>query len=99
MLINTNQLVSLVDLRNKAGDLVTKAKSGMTFYVTDKGNIMAKLSPVNDIYQQKNVFDRMDALIKKASKLKFTDNRDSTIIIREMRDQRSEYLLNRDSLK
>ncbi len=88
MLINTNQLVSLVDLRNKAGDLVTKAKSGMTFYVTDKGNIMAKLSPVYDIYQQKNVFDRMDALIKKASKLKFTDNRDSTEVIREMRDTR-----------
>lgn len=88
MLINTNQLISLMDLRYKAGDLVAKAKSGMTFYVTDKGNIMAKLTPVNDIYQQKSVFDRMDALIKKASKLKFTDKRDSTEIIREMRDTR-----------
>lgn len=88
MLINTNQLVNLVDLRNRAGYLVTKANSGMTFYVTDKGNIMAKLSPVNDIYQQKNVFDRMDALIKNAPKLKFADNRDSTEVIREMRDTR-----------
>ena len=99
MLINTNQLISLMDLRTKAGDFVTKAKSGMTFYVTDKGNIMAKLSPVINISNQKSVFDRMDALIKRSANLKFSDNRDSTIIIREMRDQRSEYLLNRDNPK
>lgn len=97
MLINTNQLISLMDLRYKAGDFVAKAKSGMTFYVTDKGNIMAKLSPVVNSINQKSVFDRMDALIKRSSNLKFSDNRDSTITIREMRDQRSKYLLNRDN--
>lgn len=78
-----------MDLRNKAGDFVAKAKSGMTFYVTDKGNIMAKLSPVTENSKgRKNVFDRMDALIKRSANLKFSDNRDSTEIIREMRDNR-----------
>lgn len=87
MLIDTNQLVSLVDLRSKAGDLVAKAKSGMTFYVTDKGQLMAMISPI----PAKTVtgpFDRIDALRKRMAKVKFTDNRDSTEVIREMRDSR-----------
>lgn len=87
MLINTNQLVSLVDLRNKAGDLVTKAKSGMTFYVTDKGQLMAMISPIpaNNVTSP---FDRIDAIRKRLKNAKFADNRDSTEIIREMRDSR-----------
>lgn len=88
MLINTNQLISLMDLRTKAGDCVSRASQGITFYITDKGRLMAMLSPIKTSDSRQKAFEKMDALIKRAKDLKFTDDRDSTIIIREMRDNR-----------
>lgn len=88
MLIDTNQLISLMDLRTKAGDYIQRANQGVTFYITDKGRLMAMLSPVKTSDNKQRAFEKMNALIKRANDLKFTDNRDSTIIIREMRDTR-----------
>lgn len=87
MLINTNQLISLVDLRNKAGDVMQKTKSGMIFYVTDKGQLMGMISPI-PTQTKTGPFDRIGVLREKMAKVKFTDNRDSTEVIREMRDTR-----------
>lgn len=89
MLINTNQLVSLVDLRINAGSIVAKAKSGMIFYITDKGNLMAKLTPIEEVFSGSfNFFTEMDALIEKSAKSNKTKKKDSTKAIREMRDNR-----------
>lgn len=89
MLIDTNQLVSLTKLRKAIGDYVSKAKSGSVFYITEKGEIQAMITPVrkeNDC--ENDFFTKMDDLRKRAENVRFTDKRDSTEIIREMRDKR-----------
>lgn len=98
MLINTNQLISLTQLRLSAGKLLDQTQSGKTFIVMEKGKIKGAIVPASTVLGSTtdNFFTKMDALRKKFSKIKFADNRDSTQIIREMRDERSQYLLKRD---
>ncbi|MDO8515480.1 MAG: hypothetical protein Q7S14_03190 [bacterium] len=92
MLINTNQLVNLTNLRNDIGNYVDQAKNGQIFYITEKGQLTAALVPlqvISDVKPEEKFFVKIEDLRKRFAKMKFADNRDSTVIIREMRDQQA----------
>lgn len=89
MLIDTRQLVSLTKLRGAVGEYVSQVKSGAVFYVTEKGRIQAMISPVRtQDNTQCDFFTTIDSLREKSAKIEFADKRDSTQIIRKMRDSR-----------
>lgn len=89
MLIDTRQLVSLTKLRGAIGDYVSQAKTGAVFYITEKGMIQAMISPVRiQSDGQDDFFTRIENLRKKFTKVAFVDKRDTTQLVREMRDSR-----------
>lgn len=98
MLINTQQIVNITDMRGMLGNIVERAEHGEMYLISKKGSIKAALVPLSFVekkYEKENVMDRIVSVRSGIDNdLKTTKNtvRDSTDVIREQREARSRML-------
>lgn len=93
MLIDTNQIIQLTDLRLRLSEIIDAVYRGKSFIVTEKGKIKAKLIPM----QEKNteVFTRIDQIAARIDKQLRMKKKvwNSVELIRKMREDRTKHVL------
>lgn len=97
MLIDTNQIIQLTDLRLRLSEIINAVYEGKTFIVTEKGKIRAKIIPAETVEK-----DRRHRLVAEINQIRrkndhyFTKSKkvwNSVDVIRKMRDERTRHLL------
>lgn len=97
MLIDIRQLISLTKLRQQTATTLGQVKQGQKFWISDRGKVVAVLSPVEKpTISREEAFKKIQQLQKRMDQ---AGNRskgkiwNSTEAIRKMRDERSKKLL------
>ncbi len=97
MLIDTDQIIQLTDLRSRLSEIIDAVYQGKTFIVTEKGKIKARIIPAQNSNKKKRMrlFDEIielrnknDEYFKKSKKVW-----NSVEVIRKMRNDRTRHIL------
>lgn len=98
MLIDTNQIVQKTDLRLKLSQVFARITSGETLFITERGQIKAKIQPIrNKMIDRKKVLREIIGLRKQIDReFRKSGKRvwNSVEIIRKMRNERARRLWN-----
>ncbi|MBU1085451.1 MAG: type II toxin-antitoxin system prevent-host-death family antitoxin [Candidatus Beckwithbacteria bacterium] len=86
MLINTNQVVTKTDLRMNLAEIMAAVKNGEEKIISERGKIIARMTPVKKSKKNSNLIREYESLSKKLSK--YSSKLDSTAFVRKMRDER-----------
>ncbi|PIZ66801.1 hypothetical protein CO051_03970 [Candidatus Roizmanbacteria bacterium CG_4_9_14_0_2_um_filter_39_13] len=99
MLIDHNNLVQKTELRQNLAQILARVYKGDTLFISDRGTVKAKITLVeSEIDKKKKIKKIMKELNKIRDQLADVGwgKEDSTMAIRKMREERSQYLLDRD---
>lgn len=99
MLIDHNSIVQKTDLRQNFAQILSRVYKGETLFISDRGNVRAKITLVeNNADKMEKVERMMKELQKIRNQLSESGwgKEDSVAMIRKMRKERSQYLFNRD---
>ncbi|OGK10204.1 hypothetical protein A2767_02015 [Candidatus Roizmanbacteria bacterium RIFCSPHIGHO2_01_FULL_35_10] len=93
MLIDTNQIIQLTDLRSRLSEIIDAVYQGKSFIITEKGKIKARIIPT--LEKSNDVFDRIEKIATRIDKhlKKKTKVWNSVDLIRKMRQNRTKHLL------
>ncbi|OGK23561.1 hypothetical protein A2954_02485 [Candidatus Roizmanbacteria bacterium RIFCSPLOWO2_01_FULL_37_12] len=98
MLIDTNQIIQLTDLRTRLSEIIDAVYQGKSFIITEKGRIKAKIIPADltEKKRKRELFKEITELRKKNdSYFKKSKGKvwNSVEVIRKMRDDRTKHFL------
>ncbi|MDP4011317.1 MAG: type II toxin-antitoxin system prevent-host-death family antitoxin [Candidatus Roizmanbacteria bacterium] len=99
MLIDHNNLVQKTELRQNLAQILARVYKGDTLFISDRGTVKAKITLVESKIDKKK---KIKKIMKELNKIRdqLADvgwgKEDSTMAIRKMREERSQYLLDRD---
>lgn len=99
MLIDHNSIVQKTELRQNFAQILARVYKGDTLFISDRGTVKAKITLIeHKIDKEKKIKKLMGDLKTIREQLASVDwgKEDSTAIIRKMRDERSQYLFDRD---
>jgi len=97
MLIDTKQIIPITDLRLRLTEIIGAAYTGETFYVSERGKIVAKIAPSEDAEKERRLklFKEIEKLREENDKIygKHKKVWNSVKIIRKMRKERTKHLM------
>ena len=99
MLIDHNNIIQKTNLRQNLASILSRVYKGDTIYISDRGLIKATIKAVEGPNKKKRKLKKLMAQLNEirdqlaASRL---GKEDSAVTIRRMRDDRSDYLFERD---